>query len=79
MCRCDRCFGCARGECYTPGSPLLAGEDFAFMLQRTPSSYLSFGQRGSERGGTPVHNPSYDFNDEFIAHRGKLPCQQELG
>ena len=48
------------------GHPLLAGEDFAFMLERVPGAYLLFGQRGPERGGTPVHNPAYDFNDDLL-------------
>jgi hippurate hydrolase len=48
------------------GEPLLAGEDFAFMLQRAPGAYLFFGQRGADRGGTPVHNPNYDFNDDLL-------------
>jgi metal-dependent amidase/aminoacylase/carboxypeptidase family protein len=48
------------------GDPLLAGEDFAFMLERAPGAYIFFGQRGAERGGTPVHNPGYDFNDDLL-------------
>lgn len=48
------------------GHPLLAGEDFAFMLERVPGAYLLFGQRGTDRGGTPVHNPGYDFNDDLL-------------
>jgi len=48
------------------GHPLLAGEDFAFMLEHVPGAYLLFGQRGPVRGGTPVHNPAYDFNDDLL-------------
>ena len=48
------------------GRPLLAGEDFAFMLERTPGAYLFFGQRGADKGGVPVHNPGYDFNDDLL-------------
>jgi amidohydrolase len=48
------------------GHPLLAGEDFAFMLERAPGAYLLFGQRGTDKGGTPVHNPGYDFNDDLL-------------
>ena len=54
------------GNVMREGDPLLAGEDFAFMLQRVPGAYLFFGQRGAERGGTPVHNPAYDFNDDLL-------------
>jgi hippurate hydrolase len=48
------------------GAPVLAGEDFAFMLERVPGAYLFFGQRDGERGATPVHNPGYDFNDDLL-------------
>jgi hippurate hydrolase len=64
------------------GAPLLAGEDFAFMLERAPGAYLLFGQRGTERGGTPVHNPGYDFNDDLLPiGAGYLAgmVEQELG
>jgi amidohydrolase len=51
---------------FTEGKPTLAGEDFAFMLQRVPGAYLHFGQGDGARGTTPVHNPSYDFNDDLL-------------
>lgn len=41
---------------------LLGGEDFAFMLERRPGSYVLLG--AGDRV-TP-HNPKYDFNDEII-------------
>ncbi|MET0968410.1 MAG: M20 aminoacylase family protein [Tardiphaga sp.] len=53
-------------EVLRKGSPLLAGEDFAFMLERNRGAYLLFGQRGADKGGTPVHNPGYDFNDDLL-------------
>jgi hippurate hydrolase len=48
--------------------PMLTGsEDFAFMLQRVPGSYLFIGNGlGNEPGGCMVHNPAYDFNDHNI-------------
>ncbi|UFN51215.1 M20 family metallopeptidase [Roseomonas sp. OT10] len=62
--------------------PLTAGEDFAFFLERVPGAYLLFGQRGAERGGVPVHNPEYDFNDDLLpigaAYLAGM-VQQELG
>jgi hippurate hydrolase len=64
------------------GDPLLAGEDFAFMLERAPGAYLLFGQRGESVGGTPVHNPGYDFNDELLplgASYFAAMVEQELG
>ncbi|WP_454708734.1 M20 aminoacylase family protein [Delftia acidovorans] len=48
--------------------PLPGSEDFAFMLQRVPGSYLLIGNGdGSEQGACMVHNPGYDFNDDNIA------------
>jgi amidohydrolase len=46
--------------------PILAGEDFAFMLERCPGAYIMFGQTEGEVGATPVHNPGYDFNDALL-------------
>ena len=48
------------------GNPILAGEDFAFLLERSRGAYLLFGQRGADKGGVPVHNPGYDFNDDLL-------------
>jgi hippurate hydrolase len=49
------------------GPPLTASEDFAFMLERVPGSYLLIGN-GTEpgEGGCRVHNPGYDFNDANV-------------
>jgi hippurate hydrolase len=46
--------------------PLMASEDFAYMLEACPGSYLSIGN-GSGTGGCPLHNPEYDFNDDCLA------------
>ena len=48
------------------GPPLTASEDFAFMLERVPGSYLFIGN-GDGPGACMVHNPGYDFNDDNIA------------
>jgi hippurate hydrolase len=48
------------------GPPLTASEDFAFMLERVPGSYVLIGN-GIGEGGCMVHNPGYDFNDDNIA------------
>ncbi len=52
-----------------PQGPLLTGsEDFAFMLEQVPGSYLLVGNgSGDELGACMVHNPAYDFNDNNIA------------
>lgn len=52
------------------GAPLTGSEDFAFMLERVPGSYVLIGNDGaSADAGAPcmVHNPGYDFNDGNIA------------
>lgn len=48
------------------GPPLTGSEDFAFMLERVPGSYLFIGN-GDAPGNCMVHNPGYDFNDDNIA------------
>jgi hippurate hydrolase len=48
------------------GPPLTASEDFAFMLERVPGSYLFIGN-GDGPGHCMVHNPGYDFNDDNMA------------
>jgi hippurate hydrolase len=47
------------------GPPLTGSEDFAFMLERVPGSYVLIGN-GVGEGGCMVHNPGYDFNDRNI-------------
>lgn len=55
-----RHFGSDRIE---PGlRPITASEDFAFMLEKRPGSYLFVGNGDSE----DLHSPRYDFNDAII-------------
>ncbi len=50
------------------GPPLTGSEDFAFMLEKIPGSYLLIGNGdGESAGACMVHNPGYDFNDDNIA------------
>ena len=53
------------------GPALTGSEDFAFMLERVPGSYLLIGNGdgsdGQPSGACMVHNPGYDFNDDNIA------------
>jgi len=46
--------------------PLLAGEDFAFMLNKVPGAYIIFGQREGDTYNVPLHNTRYDFNDALL-------------
>lgn len=43
--------------------PSMASEDFAFMLQARPGTYVWLGN-GSDCA--PLHNPRYDFNDDLL-------------
>lgn len=45
--------------------PFTASEDFAFMLEQCPGSYLMIGNGAGERSCT-LHNPGYDFNDTCL-------------
>ncbi len=50
------------------GPALTGSEDFAFMLEKIPGSYLLIGNGdGDSAGACMVHNPGYDFNDDNIA------------
>jgi len=47
--------------------PLLASEDFGAFLEVMPGNYMLIGSGlAGEVGGTPLHNPSYDFNDRLL-------------
>ena len=53
--------------------PLTGSEDFAFMLEEVPGSYLLVGNGdgspdgfNSGHGACMVHNPGYDFNDHSL-------------
>ncbi len=47
------------------GPPVMASEDFSFMLEQVPGAYINIGN-GDGVGSTQVHNPRYDFNDDAI-------------
>lgn len=52
-----------------PQGPALSGsEDFAFMLEQVPGSYVLIGngEGGDDAPGCMVHNPRYDFNDDIL-------------
>ena len=42
--------------------PIMASEDFAFMLNARPGAYVLVGNGDT----APVHNPYYDFNDALL-------------
>jgi hippurate hydrolase len=40
----------------------MAGEDFAYMLERVPGAYIQIGNGDTAE----VHHPAYNFNDDAI-------------
>ena len=51
------------------GRALTGSEDFAFMLEHCPGSYLLIGNgvgEGQAQHACMVHNPGYDFNDDIL-------------
>jgi hippurate hydrolase len=44
---------------------LMGSEDFAFMLEKRPGTFLRIGN-GAGEDGCMVHNPHYDFNDKNL-------------
>lgn len=61
-------FAADAAEAITPGverntPPIMAGEDFSYMLEERPGAYIQLGNGG----GATVHHPEYNFNDDAIA------------
>lgn len=58
--------------------PLTGSEDFAFLLEQVPGSYVLVGNgdnghaEGKWAGGCMVHNPHYDFNDACLPVGARL-------
>ncbi len=46
-------------------APMPGGEDFSFMLEKVPGSYVLIGN-GTATAKSFVHAPLYDFNDDII-------------
>ncbi len=60
-------FAADAAEKVTPGvdratAPIMAGEDFSYMLEERPGAYIFLGNGATAQ----VHHPEYDFNDEAI-------------
>lgn len=50
------------GQVDPDASPIMAGEDFAYMLEACPGAYIQIGNGNT----ADLHHPQYDFNDEVI-------------
>ncbi|HAS61353.1 MAG TPA: hypothetical protein DCS35_01550 [Vibrio sp.] len=47
--------------------PYCISEDFSFMQREVPSCYMLVGNGlAGEKGGTALHLPHYDFNDDLL-------------
>jgi amidohydrolase len=49
--------------------PMTASEDFARFLERVPGCFAFLGNGESS---APLHNPTYDFNDEGLIHGARF-------
>ena len=47
--------------------PIMASEDFGYMLQARPGAYVLLGNGEDGVGGCSLHNPAYDFNDDILS------------
>jgi amidohydrolase len=47
--------------------PTMGAEDFAYMLEQRPGSYVFVGNGGGE-DAPMLHSPHYDFNDEILPY-----------
>ncbi|WP_163849519.1 amidohydrolase [Pseudooceanicola aestuarii] len=45
--------------------PIMAAEDFAYMLEVVPGAYMNFGLVPEGQDWPMVHNPAYDYNDDL--------------
>jgi hippurate hydrolase len=48
-------------------APAMGAEDFAYMLQARPGSYIWMGTGDGDQPGPSLHSPHYDFNDAALA------------
>ena len=47
--------------------PVMGAEDFSYMLEQRPGSYIFIGNGGDD-DSPMVHHPEYDFNDEILPY-----------
>ena len=43
-------------------APMMAGEDFSYMLEQRPGAYIFVGNGDTAQ----LHHPAYDFNDDIL-------------
>jgi len=47
-------------------APNMTSEDFGFMLEERPGTYVLIGNAGVGTAAPSLHHPKYDFNDDII-------------
>ena len=62
-----RCLG--EKNCIWGGLPTMAGEDFAYFAQNTPSALFKLGCRNEEKGiVAPIHSAVFDIDEECLKY-----------
>lgn len=56
-------------------TPILASEDFAFMLNEVPGAYMLLGNGNT----ASLHNAAYDFNDDVTPYGSAFLVGAALG
>jgi amidohydrolase len=54
----------------------MGGEDFSFFLREAQGAYFALG--ANREGGAPVHNPSFDFNEDILLTGVETFCRVAL-
>ena len=54
-----------KNNVFTDVDPSMGGEDFSYLLNKKPGSYLYIGQ-GDENHKAQLHTTKYDFNDNLL-------------
>ena len=52
--------------------PSMGSEDFAFYLEHVPGAMIRVGCRSERVSGGPLHNPSFDVDEEAIRLGAKI-------
>jgi amidohydrolase len=47
--------------------PMMISEDFGAFLQMVPGAFVFIGNGDQGQGSTPLHNATYDFNDDVLS------------
>lgn len=59
---------CGDGHVDRHMKPVMASEDFSYMLDRVPGAYMCLGNGNSEM----LHHPEYNFNDEALVYGASI-------